>query len=581
LRLPRGYWGPDRARPILEETQVQEFEVSLDGLEPGERRAVDELLGAARTLRDLAEDTEHQQGLRARSNLQALHERLGRPSETTDLLQLHELFQGPIATTLENERLPFLPVDPHVDGRNVYPWGIASDEIEAFLTARPDRRPELLDLRTVVRRTDERSLRADLATLRRYPLLDGLHPGLRDRLERLRAKPDEAFYALPYSVRWPERMLELSRRLSRTAEAVQPHDADFAAFLRHRSRDLLADDYEAGDAAWVRGSFGNLDAVVGAYEPYDDDLFGAKAFFGLTILRRDAEGTAELLERMPHLQAIEDALPVDRHRRIAEQIPVGTYDVIASVAQGVDVVAEILPNDAALARKYGRKILLRRNYMTHPAALPRLQGYWRAAVAPAHHDELSTGGMIRSTAWHEIGHHLGPDLHRSGRAFADVFGEDASVLEELKSELVSTFSCIWLHGIGLYSREEVITTAAGGTLFGLRPARPLRTQPYQLLGLMRLNHALESGYLRIESDGIHIDHDRLEATVTALLREVLAIQDAGTHVDSSAFIERYSTWDDRHERIAAAMRSARQHRYVLHRFPVLDGPPAALETGST
>ena len=88
---------------------------------------------------------------------------------------------------------------------------------------------------------------------------------------------------------------------------------------------------------------------------------------------------------------------------------------------------------------------------------------------------------------------------------------------------------------------------------------------------MRLNHALATGYLRIDGDGIHIEHDRLEDTVTALLREVLAIQDAGTHADSSALIERYSTWDERNEQIAAAVRSSQQQRFVLQRFPILGG----------
>jgi hypothetical protein len=260
------------------------------GLGAGERRAVNELLDAGRQIGDLNEETEHHQALRARGRLEALHERLGRPRQTADLLELYQLFRGPIATTLENEREPFLPVDPFVEGRNVYPWAIEAGEIEAFET-RPDRRPEILGLHTAVRRTTAQALRADLATLRRHAVLDHLHPGLHDRLATLAEHPAEPFYAVPYSVAWPDRILTISTRLWRAAEAVAPDDADLAAFLRQRSRDLLTDDNEAGDAAWVRGSFGRLDVVVGAYEQYDDDLFGAKGFFGLTLLLRDEAGT--------------------------------------------------------------------------------------------------------------------------------------------------------------------------------------------------------------------------------------------------------------------------------------------------
>ena len=43
---------------------------------------------------------------------------------------LYRLFQGPIATTLDNQRLPFLPVDPPTPGKNVYPWGVSLNLVE-------------------------------------------------------------------------------------------------------------------------------------------------------------------------------------------------------------------------------------------------------------------------------------------------------------------------------------------------------------------------------------------------------------------------------------------------------------------
>jgi hypothetical protein len=131
VRLPRGYWGPDRTRAILDKVLITRYDVDLGGLGPGERAAVHELVAAGRALQDLAEDTEHHQALRARHRLHQLHERLGRPRVTADLLELYALSQGPIATTLDNELLPFLPVDAYAHGRNVYPWAITGEEVEA------------------------------------------------------------------------------------------------------------------------------------------------------------------------------------------------------------------------------------------------------------------------------------------------------------------------------------------------------------------------------------------------------------------------------------------------------------------
>ena len=35
-------------------------------------------------------------------------------------------------------------------------------------------------------------------------------------------------------------------------------DEEFARYLRNRARDLLSDDYESGDAAWVTGHAGRV-----------------------------------------------------------------------------------------------------------------------------------------------------------------------------------------------------------------------------------------------------------------------------------------------------------------------------------
>jgi hypothetical protein len=571
VSLPRGYWGPDRVRPILDQTQVIRFDADLSALGPGERAAVDELVVAGRMVQDLNELTEHHQALDARARLEALHERLGRPAETSDLLELYGMSQGPIATTLDNQLVPFLPVDGFVGGRNVYPWAIEAAEVSAFLASHPERRPEILGLHTVVRRTTPTALRRDLATLRRHRELAALHPGLEARLHALASSPTaESLYAVPYSVAWPSRILGISGALWRAGEAVEPDNRDFAAFLRQRARDLLTDDNEAGDAAWVRGTFGHLDVVVGAHEPYDDDLFGAKAFFGLSILVRDEASTAELRERTRHLQDIENALPIERHRVVGSEIPVGAFDVLAAFGQGVATGAEILPNDPDLIRKYGRKIALRRNAAVQPDAFERSAVRWRAVMAPEHHAELTPEGVFRQITWHEVGHYLGPDTDHLGRPIETSLGEDATALEELKSELVSIFACEWLGRIGAFSPDEVRAVVAYGVLGGFRPTRPLRTQVYPTIWLMLTNRLIDDGALRIEADGVHIDPERIPGAVEAMLRETLAIQDRGSRAESRAFIERHSTWDERHERLGARIKAVERYRFRRALFGFLE-----------
>ena len=139
---------------------------------------------------------------------------------------------------------------------------------------------------------------------------------------------------------------EMKRLIREAATTIAATDPDFAAYLRLRSRDLLSDDYEAGDAAWVSGELGNLNAQIGSYETYDDELYGVKAFYGLSLLVRDRERSAKLAAAISGLQAIEDGLPYDRRKSVRARIPVGVYQVVADFGQARGTnTATILPND--------------------------------------------------------------------------------------------------------------------------------------------------------------------------------------------------------------------------------------------
>ena len=89
---------------------------------------------------------------------------------------------------------------------------------------------------------------------------------------------------MPYSLAFADEMVRSHRLLNEAADAVAGSDPQFARYLRNRARDLLSDDYESGDAAWLKGRFKNLNAQIGAYESYDDELIGTRAFYGLSLL---------------------------------------------------------------------------------------------------------------------------------------------------------------------------------------------------------------------------------------------------------------------------------------------------------
>jgi hypothetical protein len=559
-----GAWGAQQYGPIVDKTLHVRLAPDLSHLTAGERAAVGKLRELGELFQALYEDQRHRQAAAARAAL-ASH---GGP-DADALRQLYRLFQGPIATTLDNQREAFLPVDPVQPGKTVYPWGITKAELDAYLAAHPAARDELLAVRTVVRRATPDALAADLAALDRHPVLDTLHVGLRTRLSELQRAP-AGFYAVPYAVAYADATVRAHALLHEAAEAVAPDDAQFAGYLANRARDLLANDYESGDAAWVTADFKNLNAQIGAYETYDDELYGSKAFYSLSVLARRPQDSQALVTALAGLQSFEDALPYSAHKRVRERIPVGVYDVIADYGQARGGnTASILPNEAYLTKRYGRTILLRGNVMRDPKLFAERDRVWEAAMAPAHHAEPTPDGPFYRTLWHEVGHYLGVDTTHDGRDL-DLALEDAvSVLEEMKADLVSLFVARSLHRKRYYTDAQLRSVYASGIHRVLLNNRPRRDQPYQTMQLIQWNFFLEKKLLRFDAAAktLSIDHRRYHETVAALLGQVLALQRAGDKAAVERFIERHTRWDDAlHGVVAQRIRDQQRYRFTLFEY---------------
>jgi hypothetical protein len=564
------YWTAAQADEILDKTETIRLAPSLDHLAPGERAAVAELIEAGQVMQRLYESARHPQALLARSALYRLHSKKFDPARTEALLDLYRLFQGPIASTLDNRRVPFLPVDPQAPGRNVYPKGATREEIDGFLAAHPGARPSILGERTVVRRMTPGDLDADLKALS-GGALGMLHARLAEQFKTLRENPQEsAFYAVPYAVAYASELAHAFGQLNSAADHVEADDPEFARYLRNRARDLLSNDYESGDASWVTGRFKNLNAQIGAYETYDDALYGVKAFHSLSVLALDRPATDELRQRLGGLQAVEDALPYDRPKRVKEDISVGVYDVIADFGQARGTnTATILPNDALFSRRYGRTILLRRNIMTHPDLFAADLRVWKAATADAHAADLAPDGNFQRTLWHEVGHYLGVDRTRDGRPLDEALEDQADALEEMKSDLVSLFALQKMAGEGSVTPEALRSILASGIRRTLQNVKPRSDQPYQTMQLAQFNYFLDRGLIAAdpETARLTIDYAKYPAVVADLLREVLALQDAGDRAAAVAFFAKWGDWTPEvHEKLAALIRDAQGARFRLVKY---------------
>ena len=547
-----GAWSQAQTKPLLDKTMRLRFDYDDDNLSANEKAAVRELLAAGQRLHSLYLEQVHPQ---ARAVEAAFAQMQGRD----DLKTLFRMMKGPVATDLDNVRERFLNVEQSTKAGNVYPVGIDRGVLDAFLEANPERRDDILHLRAVVKTASEENKTAALETLKARPSLDVLHPGLKARIEAA-----EGYFALPYSVAYADDIFYVYDRLNAAADYIREEDRAFSRFLSLRARDLLADDYDGGDASWVTGDFtGNLNAQIGSYETYNDALYGVKSFFSLSLLQRDKVKSRELADSIGDIQGIEDSLPYQAHKTVRNNIPVGVYNIIADFGQARGTnTATILPNEGHLSRQFGRTILIRSTVLRNEDIFEEVKSGFIAASHNRHHDDLTLEGNFYRTLWHEIGHYLGPDQTRTGDDIDAVLQDSSDLLEEMKADLVSLFSAAHLHDAGAYSDAELRSIYASGILRVLKKNRPRRSQAYGTMQLIQWNWFMDKGLLTFRDGRLEIDYARYPEAVTSLLREVLNLQYQGDRGAANAFIDTWTGWDDAlHGVIGAAMKSAEGSRY--------------------
>ena len=566
-QLPAGYWPLSKTQPILDKTETIRLAPDLSHLSPQEQAALADLIEVGKIMQKLYEISRHHEAQKSLDQLRVLDVKLGQPKETQNLLDLYRLNQGPIATTLDNKREPFLPVEPQKPGRNVYPLDATKEEIDAFLAKYNGERETILGERTVVRRLTPNNLRNDGVTLTSFSLLRQLHPGLDDRLRSLQGVEDKStFYAVPYPVAWPDELTTAYVILMRAASKLERTDTELARYLRNRARDLITNDYESGDASWVTGRFQNLNAQIGAYETYDDALYGVKAFHSMSILLQNEPATTELRKALGGLQAIEDALPYTAHKKVREDIPVGVYEVIADFGQARGTnTATILPNDALFSRRYGRTILLRENIMKHPSIFAADMRVWKATVVDSQSNDLAAEGNFQRTLWHEIGHYLGVDRDKNGRTLDVALEDYADAVEEMKADLVSLFA---LHKMNHASLRAIQSSGIRRTLQNVKPRKD---QPYQTMQLVQFNWFLDKGLITADKNArLTIHYDKYPEVVTSLVAEVLKLQHEGDKAATAAFFEKWTTWTpELHEKLASRIRDAQGPRFRIVKYAAL------------
>jgi hypothetical protein len=425
------------------------------------------------------------------------------------------LINGSSFDLLEGNK-PFLAGVTYSPGRALYPPGMTRKEIDGYVAAHPEKRTEIYNPYTVVKRRGN-----DLV-------------------------------GVPYHVEY-RRWLAPAARALRDAAALSD-DRQFASFLRLRADALLTDDYYKSDLAWVDLEDRKFDVIMAPYETYLDDLLGVKTSYGVAVMIRNAAESEKLATYKKHIAEIQEALPLppaDKPSNAGHPTPMEVMDTpyrSGDLRHGYQAVADNLPNDPRIHAEKGTKKIFFKNFMdarVQHVVLP----IGRLLMREDQASRATLDGYLSAVVMHEISHGIGPAYSRVNGKQADIresIGSIYSGLEEAKADIVGLFGLQLLmqRGVLPASRAEDYYASFVAGIF--RTVRFGVTEAHARAEMMEFNYLVEQGAIaRDDATGRYaIDVAKMPTAIASLAKELLEIEATGDRTRAEAWFRKYGTMPD-------------------------------------
>lgn len=471
-----------------------------DALSARERQEVDKLVAASRDLEQIYWQQSDPQGLQ-----------LYKTTKDPNLRRL--LFINGGRFDLIDENKPFVGTQPIPPGRNLYPAGLTSAQIEAYVKVHPAEKAAIYSPYTVLRWQDR--------------------------------KPGTKLEATPYHVAFKQWLEPAAKSLRQAADLAD--DKDFAAFLRARADALLSDDYYPSDLKWLDLKNPKIDVIYAPYETYLDDLLGVKTSYGAAILIRNEAESAKLALYQKYVPDIQDALPLalaDRPSKRGQPTPMEVMDAplrAGDLLHGYQAVADNLPNDPRIHEAKGTKKIFFKNFMdarVNNVILP-LAKYLMPESQAA---QASAEGYMASTVLHEICHGLGPAFaHVNGKQvpITEAIGPVYAPLEEAKADVVGMYGLAWLMDHGALQRNRAQEYYSSHVAGIFRSVRYGVAEAHGRAEMMEFNYLSEQKAVTRVDGKYSVDFAKIPVAIAALAKELLAIEATGDRARAEAWFNRY------------------------------------------
>ncbi|KAJ2860556.1 hypothetical protein GGI22_002686 [Coemansia erecta] len=493
-------------RTRLNEYKPTELRADLSHLTAGDKQALVKLADAS----DLLNSAYYQQIWAGAPRLrQELAANAHRSEEAKDTLSLFELLRGPWDRSRGNQ--PFVAgVGAKPPTANVYPEDMTKDEFAAWADQLPAEDAQ-----------------------RARGFYDAVQRSSNGTLELVR-----------YADAYRKHLAPAAKLMDEAAALVS--DASFAQFLRARAAAFGSNQYVDSEVAWLKISHASaLEAAIGPYETYEDELFSAKAFFEAMVHVRDFEASKELAKFASSLEFVESRLPIpDEYRNTKLVAP--PIVVVNQVYAGGDTAVPMtaaynLPNDEHAIERAGSKLTLIRNVqegkmqsVLRPIAL--------CVVSANDLRDVTFAAFFTHVLLHEVAHSNGP--HRTvgaGHTVRSQLQELHSAFEEAKADITALFAARLLvdqRVIDDITMRQFYTTylvsAFRSIRFGLAEAHGLGQA-------MQLNYLLEAGGFVYDSGTrtFAVDFAKIDQAVADLTRDIMLIQGNGDKQGAVEFRNKY------------------------------------------
>ena len=405
---------------------------------------------------------------------------------------------------------PFIGHKKKPAGAAFYPEDMTKEEFEKHVAAHPDQKEALQGLFTVVRR--------DGAKLK----------------------------AIPYSQYYKPQLAAAEKSL-REAAAITT-DKSLKTYLTKLSEALGKDNYRDSDMAWMDLN-GDIEAILGPYEVYEDNLFNYKASFESFVTVVDKGESQKLGAYASHLPDMEKNLPEPEqyknfNRGTSSPIKVVQELYTAGDARrGVQTSAFNLPNDEVVREKKGSKKVLLKNVMDakfRQSGLPIA----KRVLDPALVSLVSFDAYFNHTLFHELSHGLGPGfvtLPSGEKVEARIPLKNLySAIEECKADVLG----LW--NIRYAQQHKLITTFDEKSLYATYAGLMFRSMRFGVEEAHGRGTAVQWNWIR-EHGGVTpmaggkftVDVDKFREGVQSLATELLTIEATGDFNRANALLAKY------------------------------------------